>query len=123
MGIAKNADFRPMRRYTQVWAYAAAVSLMLTVVPNNAATQETMIQPGTAAASQVIATLNERKHHDRDQAHSYSGGENNERGMFYYGKVREIDALLITLQSGRPIAAADVQHALDNAGAIQYGND
>jgi hypothetical protein len=112
-----------MRSYTRVWTYAAAASLMLTAVPISAAAQEMTIQPGTAAASQVIATLNERKAHDHDQALSYGGGETSDRGMFYYGKVREIDALLASLQSGRPIAAADVQHALDNAGAVQYGND
>jgi len=82
-----------------------------------------MIQPGTPEAAKVTAALKHRERHDRDQAQSYMGGDESDRGAFYLRKADEIKGLLAELEQGQPISRDDVRHAMSNKKAVRYGNE
>jgi hypothetical protein len=95
--------------------------LVLLTVTSGWGQDSNMIQPGTPEAAKVTATLKHRERHDLEQANSYTGGADSDRGMFYQRKADEIKALLDKLQQGQAISKAEVHHALSNKHAVRYG--
>jgi hypothetical protein len=78
-----------------------------------------MIVPNTREAAEVLDALRKAEHIDKMDAEGYSSIDV-DKGMFYYLKARQIDAMIKRLQSGQSVSRDDVDWVLDNGNVSRF---
>ncbi|HKV54493.1 MAG TPA: hypothetical protein VJN94_07595 [Candidatus Binataceae bacterium] len=77
------------------------------------------IQPGTALAVQTVAKLREAATIDDNKAMGHTA-EDSDVGIYYHDKAKAARELADKLASGQAIDSSEVDHALNNQGAVKY---
>lgn len=95
-----------------------AVTSMAALLLTAPAAWADMIQPGTAQATQTIATLRHAAKIDEDNAAAHTA-EDRDVGIYYHNKAKTARVLADQLAGGQAIDSGDVAHALSTKGAVK----